>query len=100
MNHGQAASHDRAEEYRMARLKLKNFGINMDEEQFKQLLADTFHGHYRAFPSVDELLVRPREAIRYCDRIRDQMFSNGEDAAIDLPDDVILRTLLNLRKHG
>jgi hypothetical protein len=89
-----------AEERIMARLKLSTFGINMDEERFREMLADTLHAHYRAIPSIDELLIRPREASRYCDRVRDQLSVTGEEAAYDLPDDAILRTLLNMRKHG
>jgi hypothetical protein len=88
------------EEPQMARLKLATFGIEMDEDQFRGMLVELFHNLYRAIPSVDELLVRPREAIRYCDRVRDHLAGTGEDAAFDLPDEVILRTLLNQRKHG
>lgn len=90
---------DRQAERIMARLNLANNGIGMDEGQFKELLTDQFHAHYRALSSVDELLVRPHEAIRYCDRVRDALAGTGEGSAYDLPDDVILRTLLNLRKN-
>lgn len=90
----------RTEDRYMARLVLKNFGIKMAEQPFKEMLADTMHAHYRAIESIDELLVRPREAIRYCDRVRDQLATAGESEAYDLPDDVILRTLLNMRKRG
>src|SRR4051812_22085923 len=57
----------RTEDRHVARLVLKNFGIKMAEQPFKELLADTMHAFYRAIESIDELLVRPREAIRYCD---------------------------------
>lgn len=84
----------------MARLDLSKFGITMDTETFKDLLVETFQTQYRAIPNVDELVLRPQIAIRYCDGIRDQLSARGEGEAYDLPDDVILRTLMNKRKAG
>lgn len=91
---------DRAEDRFMARLNLKKFGINMDAQPFRELLADTMSTQFRAIPNVDELLVRPKFALQYCDYIRTALFEHGEVEAIDLPDDVILRTLLGMRKRG
>jgi hypothetical protein len=87
-------------EYIMARFKLSNHDITMDEEEFRDILVETFQVHYRAIPTVDELVLRQRTAIRYCDHIREILFERGEAEAIDLPDDVILRTLMNKRKRG
>lgn len=42
--------------------------------------------------SVEDLLLRPREAIRFCSEVR-HMAYNIE--AIDCPDDMILRSLKN-----
>ena len=84
----------------MARLRIENFGITMPEGDFRELLLVLYERHYHNLTGRDELLVRPREAMRYCDRIRDELFDRGEDQAIDLPDDVILRTLLNIMKQG
>lgn len=82
----------------MARLDLTRFDIQMDPTAFKDLVAQRFVLHYPAIGTVDELLVRPREAARYCDHVRDALAAT-EEAAYDLPDDVILRTLLNARKR-
>jgi hypothetical protein len=64
-------------------------------EAFHDGLSDTFDNMYRdSIPTVDELLVRPREAMRFADAIRSRF---GD---FDLPDDLILRGLLRVRKGG
>jgi len=85
---------ERQKELLVARLSqtLADYGIDDDPEAFKDGLVDLFHGLYPAF-TVDELLVRPREALRYCDAVRDKHRN------YDLPDDLVLRSLLNRRKR-
>jgi hypothetical protein len=81
--------------YYVARLSksLTEYGVETDPEQFVDQLAERFGSMYPAF-SIDELLVRPREALRFCDAVRE---ATGN---YDLPDDLLLRPLLNRRKNG
>lgn len=70
-----------------------DFGIPDDPAELTDRLAELMFNLYPAF-TVDELLLRPREAVRFCDAARQQT------GYFDLPDDVILRALLNRRKKG
>ncbi len=71
-------------------LTLAEFGIegspNEHAERLVSMLIRMYP--YPYFTAID-LLVRPREALRFCDAVR-QEYRN-----YDLPDDVILRTLRN-----
>lgn len=71
--------------------QLKVFWCSMDANTFKELIADVFA---EMFPNwTDETLTsRPYDAIHYCDAIRAR-------AGRGLHDELILRTLGNLRKH-
>lgn len=86
---------ERLREFYVSRLSktLAEYGIDTDPEMFVDSLVERFQGMYPAF-SIDELLVRPREALRFCDSVR---CATGN---YDLPDDVLLRPLLNRRKQG
>lgn len=86
---------ERLKAYYVTRLSktLSEFGIEIDPETFVDQLVERFQAMYPAF-TIDELLVRPREALRFCDAVR---VATGN---YDLPDDVLLRPLLNRRKHG
>lgn len=85
---------ERLKAHYMARLNDSpmNYGFDGPIEAFDEKIVDLFHAMYPAF-TVDELLVRPREALRFCDASR-VGFGN-----YDLPDDLILRRLLNRRKN-
>lgn len=86
---------ERLKGFYMARLSktLEEYGIDTDPETFVDQLVERFQAMYPAF-TIDELLVRPREALRFCDSIR------ATTGNYDLPDDLLLRPLLNRRKHG
>jgi hypothetical protein len=74
---------------------LSDLGFDIDPETFEHALTDTFDSMHRDnMSSLDELLVRPTRALIFCEAIRERLNE------YDLPEDVILRTLLNLRKHG
>jgi hypothetical protein len=70
-----------------------DFGVNMDREQFVDLLAEEFNTTYRGAWSVDELLLHPREAMQFCDGVR------HKHGFFDVPDDIILRSVLQRRKN-
>lgn len=66
--------------------RLMEYGLDETEQEFVERLAETFHRRYPMF-AVDELLVRPREALRFCDDVRRARLN------YDIPDDLILRAL-------
>ena len=62
----------------------KTYLVDIDLDTFKDALVDTFDSMYREIlPWMDELLVRPTEAIRYCVAVRDRLRN------LDIPEDVI-----------
>jgi len=73
--------------------ELTAIGWKEDRNDFEELLVTIFHGEFRNWTDED-LLVSPREAVRYCALVR-QSSRLG-----DLSDSVILRALTNLRKAG
>jgi hypothetical protein len=85
----------RQKEFYVSRLSktLTKYGIVEDPKMFVDRLVEIFQGMYPAF-TIDKLLIRPREAHRYCDAVR-AAYKN-----FDLPDYPILGSLLNRRKHG
>ena len=86
---------ERLKEFYVSRLSktLAEYGIDTEPEMFVDQLVELFQGLYPAF-TIDELLVRPREALKFCDAVRTSCRN------YDLPDDLLLRPLLNRRKHG
>ena len=80
-------------EFLMARQKInpRAYGVDMSTEEFLDIMYSEFSDEYTF--SVDELLLRPRVAIHFCDAVR------RKHNAYDLPDDIILRALLTRRKN-
>lgn len=71
--------------------ELKSYGIDMEVDDFKDLVEETRHQMFRAWN--DEQLVRhPIEAIGYCYVIRHRVRN------MELPFEFILRVLQNIRK--
>jgi hypothetical protein len=71
----------------------QDFDIELSRDEFVDRMADMFNEIYRGTLSVDELLLHPREAIRFCDEVRSRFGYYG------VPDDVILRSVLQRRKN-
>jgi hypothetical protein len=69
------------------------YGVDMDREGFIDLMCEEFSGHVRGTITIDEMLLRPRSAMHFCDVVR------AKHAFHDLPDDMILRVILNRRKN-
>jgi len=67
-------------------------GCELPIDEFQARLMDVFH---RGFPAwtVDDLLCHPRDAIRFCDRIREATRCH------DLPYSLILKILVGMRGH-
>ena len=71
----------------------QDFGIDLSKEDFVDQMADAFSDTYKGNLSVDELLLHPREALRFCDNVRSRY------ACYEVPDHVILRSILQRRKN-
>jgi zona occludens toxin (predicted ATPase) len=70
-----------------------DFGVDLDKEAFMDQMVDDLADAYRDALSIDELLLHPREAMHFCDTVR------HKHGYYDLPDDIILRAILDRRKH-
>lgn len=71
----------------------RDFGVDSEREDFIDLMADTFNETFRGTLTVDELLLRPRQALAFCDDVRRKF------GFYDLPDDIILRSIMIRRKN-
>jgi hypothetical protein len=84
------------EKYLMARKRLdpEEHGVPLGKDEFVELMLQEFNEFIPDGWTLDELLLRPRMALAFCDRIK---IKHGW---IDLPDDVILRPIMNHRKQA
>jgi len=82
------------EEHLLARASLDpaEYGIDLDKDRFGDIIVEEHHLQCPAL-SVDELLLRPRTAAAFCDAVR------FRHHWWDLPDDILLRTLITRRKN-
>ena len=69
------------------------FGVDLPRDQLVDELVGDFAETYRDAWTIDELCLHPREAMRFCDDVR------RRHAYYDLPDDIILRSIMNRRKR-
>jgi hypothetical protein len=56
-------------------------------------MCEDFNDTYRGGWSIDELLLHPAEALRFFSDVR------RKHGYFDMPDDIILRAVMNRRKH-
>jgi hypothetical protein len=79
----------------MARAQIdpRHHGIDMDREPFIDEMVGDFNEAYQGRQTIDELLLHPRDALRFCDNVR------HKHGYFDLPDDIILRVILQRRKN-
>ena len=78
----------------MKQFEPSEFGVDFDKRTFIAEVVKVFNQCvFAEVWTVDELLLHPREAIRFCDMVRDRR------KWYEVPDDVILRSLLQRRKH-
>jgi hypothetical protein len=71
----------------------RHYGVDMDAAEFMDLMVDEFNSTFFGSQSFDELLWRPREALRLCDDVRQRRHF------FDVPDEVILRSIMIRRKN-
>ena len=83
------------EEFLMARRAFtpQEFGVDMGRNEFDDLMDDDFGAAYKGHWTIDELLLHPREAALFCDDTR------RKHRFFDVPDDIILRVILQRRKN-
>lgn len=73
------------------RKHLEEFGCDIEPDDFRDMLADMLAALYPGW--TDERLTRnPDDAKRYCAAVRAR-------TGLDLPDEFVLQTLTNIRKH-
>lgn len=70
------------------------FGLDLTREALMDLMVEDFGVMYRGTWTIDELLLHPREALHFCDEVR------RKHQFYDLPDDIILRSVMTMRKRG
>lgn len=69
-----------------------DFGISVSKAEFTDQMVNDFGETYKGAWTIDELLLHPREAARFCDEMR------RRHGYYDCPDDIILRVILGRRK--
>lgn len=82
-------------EFLMARGRFspEEFGVSLSKEEFIDQMVDTFNAVYRDMWTIDELCLHPTEAARFCGEVRHKF------GYYDLPDDIILRVVMQRRKR-
>jgi hypothetical protein len=73
---------------------LTHHGVDMDREAFMDMMVDEFNGTFFGNQSLDEMLLRPRQALAFCDGVRTK-----HPRFTDVPDEVILRSIMIRRKN-
>jgi hypothetical protein len=78
----------------MARNKWEpqDFGIDLPRKELVDMFLDELRSVYRGMWTIDELVMHPRNAARFCEDFR------LKTGFYNLPDDVILRTLMTERE--
>lgn len=71
----------------------RDFGIDMSKEELTDLLVERLNVVFRGAWTIDELLLHPLSAHRFCDDVR------MERGWYDVPDDVLLRPMMIRRKN-
>lgn len=71
----------------------RDFGIDMDRDQMTDKMAEVFNEKFRGQWTVDEMLLHPADALRFCQDVRYALHW------YDAPDDILLRTLMTRRKN-
>jgi len=69
------------------------YNIEMDADEFMDLMVDDFSSQFRGQTTLDELLLHPKDAFNFCESVR------AMHGFRDLPDNVILRSVMIRRKN-
>lgn len=81
--------------FTMARQQVdpREYGVDLDRDEFVERMVEEFNAYTRGLLSFDEMLLRPRTALHFCDSVRQKF------GWYDLPDDIILRVIMIRRKN-
>lgn len=71
----------------------RTFGVDLDRENFIDQIVGEFNDVYRGTVTIDELLLHPSEALRFCSDVRRKF------GYFDVPDDIVLRSIMTRRKR-
>jgi hypothetical protein len=74
------------------RLDFSHFGITENSDVIVDRLVASFNQYSRGAITIDELLLHPSDAIQFCNHVR------AAEGWFGLPDDMVLRPILNRRK--
>ena len=70
------------------------FGVDLNKGELIDQMCEEFNSCYRGQWTVDELLLHPQEALQFCNDVR------RKHGYFDLPDDIILRSIMQRRKNA
>jgi hypothetical protein len=70
-----------------------DFGVDLTRTEFQDQMVNAFNDTYRGMWSIDELCLHPDEAKHFCVEVRRRY------GYYDVPDDIVLRSVMNPRKH-
>src|SRR5436190_1388439 len=95
MTAARPSARDFYQRFLMARQHInpKDYGVDSEKDQFTDTMVEDFGEYTRGNLTIDELLLRPRTALHFCDTVRQK------HGWYDLPDDIILRVILTRRKN-
>jgi hypothetical protein len=71
---------------------LPEHGCNADPQTFREEVTELFRQMYPSW-TQDDLACEPREAVKFCDMIRERFGPK-------LPDSLSMKTLFNYRRRG
>lgn len=69
-----------------------DYSISLSRRELVDQLQASFEALYKGAFNIEQLVVQPREALNFCDQVR------KEHGYYELPDHVILKSLMNRRK--
>ena len=69
----------------------QDFGIDLPRKELVDMFVDELRRVFRGMWTIDDLVVHPRDATRFCEDFR------LKTGFYNLPDEIILRTLMNER---
>lgn len=68
------------------------YGIDLTKDNLIDTLVDEFNTVFKGQLTIDEVCLRPKVAMHFCDSVRQK------HRFFDLPDDIMLRCIMNRRK--
>lgn len=72
----------------------KSFGVAKTQDEFKGMCVDFFNETFNGSITIGEICLRPRTALAFCDDFKKRY------AWFDVPDDIILRSIMQATSLG